>query len=55
VARRQAADLQYAESMQQFTSLLRRHSRRQGRQRRDQPLPPAAPSPATMPIAPELS
>ncbi len=35
VARRQAADLQYAESVQQFSSLLRRHLHVQGQQRRD--------------------
>lgn len=33
VARRQAADLQYAESVQQFTSLLHRYLRAQGQQR----------------------
>jgi ribonuclease P protein component len=35
VARRQAADLQYAESVQQFTSLLRRYLRQQRQQQRD--------------------
>jgi ribonuclease P protein component len=53
VARRQAADLQYAESVQQFTSVLRRYLRKQGSQRRDKPLPPAAPSPATVQRVPE--
>ncbi len=50
VARRQAADLEYAESVQQFTSLLHRYLRKQ---RRDKPLPPADPSPATAQTAPE--
>jgi len=53
VARRQAADLPYAESVQQFTLLLRRYLRQQRQQRRDQPLSPAAPSPATVRIVPE--
>ncbi len=53
VARRQAADLQYAESVQQFTSLLRRYLRKQGQQQRDKPLAPADPSPATVRIVPE--
>jgi ribonuclease P protein component len=53
VARRQAADLPYAESVQQFTLLLRRYLRQQWQQRRDQPLSPAASSPATVRIVPE--
>jgi RNase P protein component len=53
VARRQAADLQYAESVQQFTSVLRRYLRKQRSQRRDKPLPPAAPPPATVQRVPE--
>jgi len=53
VARRQAADLPYAESVQQFTFLLRRYLRQQGQQRRDKPRLPAAPSPATVRIVPE--
>lgn len=47
VARRQAADLPYAESVQQFASLLRRHLRGQRQQRGDKPLPPSAPSSST--------
>lgn len=53
VARRQAADLPYAESVQQFTLLLRRYLRQQRQQRRDQPLSLAAPSPAAVRIVPE--
>jgi ribonuclease P protein component len=53
VARRQAADLQYAESVQQFMSLLRRYLQQQRQQRRDKPLPPADPSRVTVRIAPE--
>ncbi len=52
VARRQAADLQYAESVQQFSSLLRRYLRVQGQQRRDKPLAPATPPSSTMRIRP---
>ncbi len=52
VARRQAADLQYAESVQHFTSLLRRYLRKQ-RQQHDKPLPPVDPPLATVRIVPE--
>ena len=51
VARRQAADLHYAESAQQLSLLLRRYLRQQKRPRPG--APPAASSPASAPIAPE--
>ena len=53
VARRQAADLHYAESAQQLALLLRRYLRQQKRQRSDAPPAPAASSPASVRIAPE--